>query len=78
MKILHKELYSEEENLSLSSLGEESSVSKHLLSWTGSSSMTLIEMKLRPRHNVKITLNLLRLFILFYFLQFINYVSCSI
>ena len=61
MKILHKELYSEEENLSLSSLGEESRVSKHLLSWTGSSSMTLIEMKLRPRsiHNVKIILNLL-------------------
>ena len=58
MKILHKELYSEEENLSLSSLGEESRVSNHLLSWTGSSSLTSIKMKLRPRHNLKITLNI--------------------
>ena len=59
MKILHKELYGEEENLFLSSLGEESRLSKHLLSWTGPSSMTLIKMKLRPGHNLKITLNLL-------------------
>ena len=44
---------------------------------TGSWSMTLIKMKLRPRHNLKITLNLL-FFILFYFLQFINNVSCNI
>ena len=59
MKILHKELYSEEDNLSLSSLGKESRVSKHLLAWTGLSSMTLIKMNLRPGHNLKITLNLL-------------------
>ena len=59
MKILNKDLYGEEDNLSLSSLGDESRVIKHLLSWTGSSSMTLIKMKLRPGHNLKITLNLL-------------------
>ena len=53
MKILHKEFDSKEENLSLSSLGKESRVRKHLLSWTGLSSMTLIKMNLRPRVQIQ-------------------------
>ena len=69
----------EEENLSLSSLGDESRVIKHLLSWTGSLSMTDTDQnETQAWTQFEDNIEFVVFFILCYFLQFINNVSCNI